>query len=595
MLVKSIPAAVVLALLSAPAVYPAQDTLTGSIAGIVSDALGIPQMGAAVILFNRMERQVGKVLTDDRGSFQFDAIPSDIYSVKVSLTTFMPALRRGISVQPGVRRVLAINLAGMLSTVDLVYSLPVKDGFMSEDWKWTLRGSLATRPILRFVPLDARDTKNDPMQLVRASVMSGFTNTHGTVRLSAGDASLPTLGSQPDLGTAFALATSYRGQNNFEVAGNLGYASASGIPAASFRTSFSRQFGDYRSPEVSVTMRQILLPGRVTGMNGPDSTPMFRTMSLSLNDQLQLSDNFSVAYGATLESVNFLQRLNYISPYALARADLEGYGVVEFGFSSGLPPVALYTRDAHAEDFQELASLGMFPRVTMMDGGARVQRAQNLELGYHRKFGSRTVGLSAYRENVTNAALTATGADGVLAPGDVLPDLFSATSVLNAGAYSTTGYMASVKQTLGENITVTVAYGNSGVLEASREELRSNDAGELRDVLRPQRRHWASTQIAAVLPHSGTRLTTGYQFMNGRALTPGHFYMTQGMNPGQGLNLQIRQPIPVLGGMAGKLEATAEIRNMLAQGYQPILLPSGQTLRLIHSPRALRGGLAFIF
>ncbi|MBI4908708.1 MAG: carboxypeptidase regulatory-like domain-containing protein [Acidobacteria bacterium] len=588
MLSKSISAAVLLALFSAPAVYPAPNTLTGSIVGIVSDALGIPQMGAVVLLFNRMDRMVSRTLTDDRGSFQFDSIPSDVYSVKVTLNTFMPALRNGISIQPGVRRVLSINLAGMLSTIDLVYSLPVKDGFMSEDWKWTLRGSLATRPILRFAPIDSKDP--------HSVLLSGFTNTRGTVRLSAGDSALPpTLGSQPDLGTAFALATSYRGHNNFEVAGNLGYASSSGIPAASFRTSFSRQFGDYRSPEVSVTMRQILLPGRMPGAAGPDSAPMFRTMSFSLSDQVQLSDHFSLSYGATLESVSFLQRLNYLSPYALASADLEGWGVVEFGYNSGLPPTALYARDVQSQEFQQLSNLGMFPRVSVHDGAARVQHARNYELGYHKKLGSRTFGLSAYSEKVSNAALTATGAEGVLAAGDLLPDLFSSTSVLNAGAYSTTGYMVSIKQSFGENVTMTVAYGNSGVLEAGRENLGSNDVAELRDVLRTQRRHWASTQMAAVLPHSGTRFTTGYQFMNGRSLTPGHFYMTQGMNPAQGLNLQIRQPIPVLGGTSGKLEATAEIRNMLAQGYQPIYLPSGQSLRLVHSPRALRGGLAFIF
>ncbi len=41
-------------------------------------------------------------------------------------------------------------------------------------------------------------------------------------------------------------------------------------------------------------------------------------------------------------------------------------------------------------------------------------------------------------------------------------------------------------------------------------------------------------------------------------------------------------------------EATAELRSGLGQGYLPIT-EGGQHVLLIQSPRALRGGLSFIF
>jgi hypothetical protein len=41
--------------------------------------------------------------------------------------------------------------------------------------------------------------------------------------------------------------------------------------------------------------------------------------------------------------------------------------------------------------------------------------------------------------------------------------------------------------------------------------------------------------------------------------------------------------------------ASAELRNLLAQGYVPISTPDGRTLYLIQNPRALRGGLSFVF
>jgi hypothetical protein len=59
-----------------------------------------------------------------------------------------------------------------------------------------------------------------------------------------------------------------------------------------------------------------------------------------------------------------------------------------------------------------------------------------------------------------------------------------------------------------------------------------------------------------------------------------------------GLNICVRQPLP---GFARRVEATADIRNMLAQGYLPMGMVSGQQLMLVETPRSLRGGLAFIF
>jgi len=75
---------------------------------------------------------------------------------------------------------------------------------------------------------------------------------------------------------------------------------------------------------------------------------------------------------------------------------------------------------------------------------------------------------------------------------------------------------------------------------------------------------------------------------------PDHFYLTQSMFSETGLNVRVRQPIPALPGMPGRLEATADLVNGLAQGYLP-LTEGGQHILLAPSPRALRGGLSFIF
>src|SRR5579872_5266954 len=62
--------------------------LSGSIAGYVRDARGIPQMGATVFLFNRSERLIQQGITNERGIFGFDPLAPDLYSVRVSLASF---------------------------------------------------------------------------------------------------------------------------------------------------------------------------------------------------------------------------------------------------------------------------------------------------------------------------------------------------------------------------------------------------------------------------------------------------------------------------------------------------------------------------
>src|SRR5438094_171598 len=253
--------------------------LSGAITGSVTDALGIPQMGATVTLYNRQERQFEKALTNERGAFTFMGLFPDLYSVKVTLAAFLPAMKKNILVQPGMRSVLSVNLNTLFSSIQMSYPAIENGAMMTDDWKWVLRSASPTRPVLRFnADALARDTTAKTTAHTAA-----FTDTRGILRVSAGDGPLVTgIGNEADLGTAFALATSLYGNNMLQVSGNLGYGSQTGVPTAAFRTSYSRNMGG-GSPEVSVTMRQLYLPGRLgAALAGNDGAlPSLRSMSAS--------------------------------------------------------------------------------------------------------------------------------------------------------------------------------------------------------------------------------------------------------------------------------------------------------------------------
>ncbi|HEU0124015.1 MAG TPA: carboxypeptidase-like regulatory domain-containing protein [Bryobacteraceae bacterium] len=562
----------------------------GALIGVVADAGGLGQLGATVLLYNRLEKLVKKTVTNEKGQFGFDDLVPDSYIVRVSLSSFVPAVRQGILVQPGMRSFLNINLASVLSSVEFVYATPHAPRLLSDDWRWVLRSSMSTRPVLRFLPTT---TKAENI----------FSNTRGMVKVSAGDGASAFQGSQPDLGTAFAVATSLYGVNNVQVSGNVGYSSRGGIPAASFRTRYSRDtisngLAVSNSPEVQLTVRQTFLPRAGMAINGANA-PSLGTMTGLVMDRTKLGDNVEFTYGAQLESVTYFDRLNLISPFARMDAGVTKADTVRVAWSSGAAPDEAYTAapaTGPGDLQQDLSTLSAFPRVSMRNGHAHVQRMNQAEVSVTHDIDSDThVSVAAYYEQVANAALAAIGDTADYSTGEMLPDLFTRSSIFNIGSYSRRGIMASLDRKFGDHWSAQVAFGNGGTLQPRDRLITPGDADSLRGALRRTQRSWTNVRLAGVVPGAGTRFAASYMFTDYRAALPAHRYLTLRQSPDVGLNMQIRQPIPSFGMWTGRVEAIAELRNILQQGYLPLQGGAGRRVVLLPSPRTVRGGLAFIF
>jgi hypothetical protein len=592
-------------ILSAPAAFPVTETpLSGSIAGVVRNSSGIPQMGATVFLYNRSEKLLGRVLTNERGLFGFGLLNPDIYSVRVSLSSFVPAVKQKIAVQPGMQSLLYVDMRSVLSSIELVYAKPGDGALMSDDWKWVLKESASTRPVLRVLPGSIpADPQQSPTDRAPA-----FSDTKGVFSVSGGDpgslvsssfgsSSFGSPWVQTDLGTAFALATSFYGRNQIDLSGNVGY-SAQGLPDAGFHTSFSR---DGLGPEVGLTVQQVYLsPRGVVGPAQPDA-PALRSMSVSIRDSRAITDDLRVDYGSSLESVTYLDHVNSLNEFGRVTYDLGPGGQLKVAFSSGAPPVELAAqpRDGVSGDAealaQDLAALAVLPRLSLLDGHSAIQRSQDVEIGYEKKYHDTKLSLSAYHERVTNNALTLVAPEGLFAPGDLLPDLSSQNSVFDSGTYRRSGVAGSVAQALGAHVEIGSSFGSGGALAPDTLDVSATTAAGLRSRLQTVQRFWASAWASARIPVTGTIITGSYQWMDyNDTIMPDHFYLTQNQYTQPGLNLLVRQPIPAVPGFPCRLEATAEVQNGLAQGYLPVN-EGGQNVTLVQSPRALRGGLSFIF
>jgi len=564
--------------------------LSGEILGQVKNAAGIAQMGANVYLYNRYDELVRRGLTTEQGRFAFDSLVPDLYSIRVVLASFVPAERRNIAVLPNSENRLDINLASVLSTVDLAPAATIRGTLMTDDWKWVLRSSQSTRSIMRFAPETGAMGERSQERSVAA-----FSNTTGVVRLSAGDGQSFTRGAQQDLGTAFALATSLAGSSRVQFSGNVGYTGASTLPGAGFRTSYSRT-GDNSSSEVAITMHQLyLMPRSGAGITmGTDGAPPLRTMSVAFVDKFDVADHVRLDYGFDFQSVSYLDRMNYASPFIRATYDAGSQGRVRVGYSSGAPPVELLARDGETSGGldQNLAALALMPRVSLSNSHVAVERTQNYEVGYERAEGTRTYSVAAYSESVSNAGFLLSGPTTSLPAGDLLPDLSSNGSIFNAGSYHRVGYSAAVRQAVGDHMELTVAAGRTGALSTDAAPSSYSDSSDLRAGIRPVQRVWVTMRASGVVPRAGTKVSADYGWTDFQALMPAHVFLTQTSNQDIGVNVFLRQPLPAF--LPWRMEMTAELRNLLAQGYLP-LGGIGSRSILTNSPRTVRGGLSFIF
>jgi Carboxypeptidase regulatory-like domain len=586
----------------------------GAVSGMVTDSAGRPQPGAAVVLLNQQERLLQKVYTDLSGNFSFGDLLPDLYSVQVSMTSFVTASRQKVPVKPGMRSLLEVSLSRMFSSIQVVSTVPTPGGLMSDDWKWTLRADAALRPVLRLLPEAAGSAtaSSTTASSGSATSASGVAGTSGTraaifhdssalVRISATDSALTdAAANEADMGTQFAFATSLYNRSQVQVSGDLGYASTTGQPAAAIRTTFSHEIAWDNMPSVSFTMRQMSAATHVgqSMMGGPageGSLPTLRTLSLSMNDKAKLSDALSIQYGSELDTISFLNRMQYFSPWAKVTYATP-HGHLDIVFTSGNAQPGL-SRDAdyRNDGLQgELAALSMLPRLSENNGQVKVQRGDNYEIGYSAISGAMEYRVSGYHEYVSNSTLTIANPDANLFSGDLLPSMFASSALFDEGTISSSGYTVSATRTLNQNHRITVAYGTLGVMTPETDR-PIRDAENLRQAMTAANRGAATIRSEGLLKKTGTRYVASYQYADLKTAVPMANYSTQPDRAEPGLNIAIRQPIPFFGGMAGHVEATAEMRNLLAQGYLPLELADGRQILIVNSPRVFRGGLAFIF
>lgn len=537
----------------------------GSISGYVRSASGVPQMGAMVEVLGSAAHTL-KVFTDENGFYSASGLLPGVYNIKAYSPSFLPALRERVGLRPGSSVMVNLKLSGLFEAIQLPALRGTAD---DDDWKWVLR-SASNRPILRMLedgslapPAEAGGDKHD---------------LKGTLSFVAGSAS-GGFGSASDMNTGFSVERSIFSSGTVAFQGNVGY--NGGSPNTVLRASYSHALPNGSKPEMAFTMRRLAAPG----INGHGTA--LQALALSASDDFALGDILELRFGSELQTIQFLGRVTAFRPFGSADLHLSPNTVLEYRYATSEPDGRMDKGfDSAPADLSESG-----PRVSLAGFSSTVERAHHHELSLSRRMGNTNLQMAIYSDRVADPALTGVG-DASAEGGEVLPDLYSGTFTYRGKELDAQGMRVVLQRKLASDLTATLDYGYGGVLDLGKTEVALQDARRDSYV---RYRHTAAAKFSGTLPGARTRWIASYRWISGQALTPVDMFNESAGQSDPYLNIFLRQPIPGTGFLPSHMDAVVDVRNLLAQGYVPVMGQDGRTVYLVQSARTVRGGVAFTF
>jgi hypothetical protein len=517
-------------------------------------------MGAVVEIAGSAARTL-TVFTDVAGFFSAGNLLPGVYLVKVSAASFLPSVNEKVGLQPGTSLRLNITLTSLLSGLRVG---PLRGTSDDDDWKWTLR-SVANRPVLRvFNPATGAELQNH--------------NLKASVSFLAGSAA-EGYGSGSDMSTGFSLERSIFSVSRVGLKGSVGYGET--LPSAVLRASYSHALPDGSGPSVALTMR------RFAPSDPSLHYAALQSLALNAADNFAVGDVVELKFGSELQTIQFLGRVTSFRPYGSVEVHASPNTLVEYDYATSVPSTSAEKGfDRTSADLSEAD-----PRISMVNFATRLERAHHQELSLSRRIGKNNMQVAVFSDRVANTALIGTG--GVSAAGGfLLPDVSSGTFTFAGDTLNSRGLRVVLERKLYSDLTATLDYACGDVLDLARPDVELQDAGQW---ISTQRRHALAAKFSGTMPRLHTRWIASYRWVNGPALTPVDMFNA---SPGQSdpyLNVFVRQPIPTLGFLPAHLEAVIDLRNLLAQGYVPVIGQDGQTVYLVQAARAVRGGVTFTF
>ena len=534
---------------------------TASVSGVVRDSAGVPQIGAEVELLGPDLSIIASAYTNGEGRFLISSLTPGRYILKAMGPSFLPSQRENVKVHAAT--IVNLTLYTLYEVIQWLPAQPRSGGAQKDDWAWTLR-SAANRPLLRWLedgPLIVDSEGSGARPKLKARIMAtGQAGTFGEngERFSTAVEDTPTssrelmarvdfapdsdggmesmLGFHQDLG----FAGSVQSVAAVSIAPEVVSGGNAGLEEATVRSSELMHFGEALEAEVGSNA----VAGRLAGASPSTATALL--------------------------------------PYAMV-AWHDGDSTVRYRMATMAPDQAGGANEAAV----------WLPALAERNGALTIAHGSHQEIGWERQTGASGVSVLFFADHIDNPVLEAQGhfAPGK-APAAVLFDRASNLMRAAGPAYGSTGVQASVQHRLpgGSQVRFSYATGNALVMPALPQ------ASAWSDVLAAAHSRRAQTfaiSLSGTLDGTGTQWRASYTWQPDDAMTAVAPFAQEMAEPF--LNLHFRQPIRIARDGSTGLEALLDMRNLLAEGYQPYILSDGSLLFFAQEQRGVSAGLAFTF
>jgi len=555
-----------------PAAMAQGKLASGKLAGVVRDLSGTPQMGASVEVFAEAPGVTSSLdyLTNTLGIFRGEKLAPGLYTIRVTLAGFLPTLQQHVRINPNLTTMVRIEMESMFASLEQLRRQPNSSKSDADDWKWVLRSAPGTRPVLQWdenAALSANEAHGSgPSPKVLLEFMDGARRP----------GSVSNVASAP--GTAFAYDQKLPGAGSLLVAGQMSYqdSAAGGVATVWLPTGVIGS-----GPHTAIVLREARLG---------DTGITFRGMRIDQGGSVTLGDRVLLRYGGEYILVGLGRPVSSVRPRLSLETKLgaEWRGNLVFAAQPSAPN-AIETNGGDLESAlaSALDELDAFPTLMWRDGRPVIQGGWHEEISAERRLGENgKLQIAGFHDDSHHVALFGRGSE--LPPQEYFEDVFSNAFAYDGGSSSSWGGRVAYREKLSDDVEVTALYAMAGALAPGS----SSEGGVLRDALRMAPRQSVGVNISTKFPRTGGRVTAGYKWISGAAVSRVDSYGESLYQMDPYLHVSVRQQLPKFG--PGRWEAIADCDNLLAQGYVTVNTREGQ-VALVPAFRTFRGGLSLQF
>ena len=544
----------------------------GTVTGQVRDSAGVPQVGATVQLLRPDMTVIASVYTDSKGIFTISSVAPGQYALKAMGQSFLPSLREGVRVR--TRTVVSLTLNSLYEVMQWLPSEPRPNSAQKDDWKFTLC-SPANRPLLRWLedgPLVVVHDGSGAAPKLKARLMA--TGQEGTFGES-GERISATVEETPSSSRELLARVDFSPDSAAGMESMLGF----------------RQDLGYAGSVQSVAAVSIHPEMEAGGSAGLDEAAV-RTW-----EEMRFGDSLEAEAGSTEVMARFSTDTPNTVVAALPFAQVEwrqGDQLIRYRVATTVPG-----RNGGAD-----SEAGTWlPAVAVRQGRMTLEHGLHQEIGWERRTDRTGLSVQFFSDVLENPVMQAAGrgeafeGSGGTGSANWIYDAASGLIQVAGPGYSTNGVVAAFDTQLPGGDQLKLSYLNGDALAATRTTAPAAQLAQVLAAVRPKRAQAYSISLSGTIEGTGTRWRASYRWQPEETLTPVGAYEANAAEPY--LNLHVRQAIHMghsvrREGQTG-FEALLDLRNLLAQGYQPYLLGDGSVVVLAQDQRGVSGGVAFTF